>query len=107
MITRTHNRSFHPFLLAGAALLLGTGPAFAAGDAQEQARHLLTGVAGNDVSFPRGPGSLASVDSQTQAQWLLGGRPQLSDRSAANVSPGMAVADASNLARQLLAGRSL
>ena len=107
MTTRTHNRFSHPFLLAGAALLFGTGPAFAAADAQEQARSMLTGVAGKDVSFPTDPGSTASVDSQTQAQWLFAGRPQLSDRNAANVSQDTALADASNLARQLLAGKSL
>ena len=109
MTTRTHNPITRSFLLTGTALLLSTGSVFAASyDAQDQARDLLTGVAGAHVSFPVGAGDTARVDPQIQAQWLLGGAPRLPAAKASNESRESAVADVSpsDIARRLLAGKA-
>ena len=108
MTTRTHNRFTRSFLLAGATLLLGSGSVFAAaGDAQEQARNMLTGVAGDNVSFPVRASDATQVDPQVQAQWLLAGKAQNSAGTASNESHKtvVAAASASDLARRLLAGK--
>lgn len=108
MTTRNNNRFTRSLLLAGAALLLGTGSAFAApGDAQEQARNMLAGVAGDNISFPISSGTATLVDPQVQAQRLLAGKPRISAGAASDEAPKTAVADASasELARKLLAGK--
>lgn len=107
MTTYTHNRLTRSFLLAGAALLLGTGSGFAAaGNAQEQARNMLTGVAGDKVSFTVSANDATQVDPQVQAQWLLAGKAR-DPQGTTSVAQKIAVADASpsDLARRLLAGK--
>ena len=109
MTTRTHNAITRTFLLTGAALLLSTGPVFAASnDAQDLARSLLTGAAGAHVSFPVGSGDTARIDPQIQAQRLLAGAPRTPAASGPNESRKSAVADASpsDFARHLLAGKA-
>ena len=103
-IVRTRNRFAFRFLLASGALLLNTDFAFAAGDAQEQARSVLTGVAGDHVSFPVSVSDAHQVDPQTHAQWLLAGKPQGSSAATPTQLQNTGVVDASNLARRLLTG---
>ena len=108
MTTRTYNRFTRSFLLSGATLLLGSGQVFAAaGDAQEQARNMLTGAAGDNVSFPVSANDATQVDPQVRAQWLLAGKAQNSASMAADESEKtfVAQASASDLARRLLAGK--
>jgi hypothetical protein len=108
MTTRTHNAITRTFLLTGTALMLSTGSAFAAShDAQDLARSLLTGAAGAHVSFPVSAGA-ARIDSQIQAQRLLGGAPRTPAATAPNESRKAAVADVSpsDFARRLLAGKA-
>ena len=108
MTTRNNNRFTLSFLLASAALLLGSGSAFAApGDAQEQARDMLAGVAGDKTSFPISSSTATLVDPQVQAQQLLAGKPRISAGATSNEAPKTVVADASasELARRLLAGK--
>jgi len=108
MNTRKCNRFNRSLLLAGAAALMGSGFVYAAADgAQEQARSMLSGVAGDDVSFPVGGTGAEWVDPQMQARWLLSGRPKESGRTPSDKSQKALVADVSpaDLARRLLGGR--
>lgn len=107
MTTRTNNSFNRSFLPLSAAVLMGTASASAvASDAQEQARNLLTGVAGESASFPASGNDTMQADPETQAQWLLAGKPQTIG-TVANESHKTVVAEASpsELARRLLAGK--
>ena len=115
----THTQTTRRFTFIGAALLLGAGNAMAAshGDAQEQARALLTGVhnhgiQASPVQSPTYGSADSAVDPQIRAQWLLAGRPDAStaqpharESLSATSSSGVVGVDAWEMARRLLTGK--
>jgi len=120
-LNTTRNKSIRRFAFIGGVLLLGAGNAMAAsqGDAQDQARALLTGVHNNDIQTPPVPsptyGSTDSVvDPQVRAQRLLAGKPDTStaqpharESLSATSSPasGAGGVNAWEMARRLLTGK--
>ena len=106
MSTRTHNRFTHTFLPTGVALLLCAGSVFAApSDAQDQARSMLTGVAGEHILFTVVVSDAAQIDPQIQAQQLLGGKPRISAPASSESQTTAAIdVSPSDLARRLLVG---